>query len=267
MPITAETLRERIVDYRDDDGLVVPAKPASRPPYPWYNGSGNGLLYTAEYYLTLHFHGALTEEDKKEWQAIVMACTVPGYPGLFRRGPHHGDQQAMDDYTMLLALDSFTGRDISRAILWHGRTKPAKVWGWFPVFWFFNNVEPGSAYFSDGRFNWNAWLGRYPAFRAHVMFAAGMEPGKIHEWLWALTVLWAALTTKKDDNDGWKFTWALVVTMDGKSSICRKAATLWARKLYRVWPGQAQGICLRTIERDPPHPVGEAFKLWLTYQP
>ena len=85
-------LRDEIVPYTGSDGLVWSS----------LNGpGGNGVLYTAEYYVMLNRLAELEEQDHANWDKVMVPCTIT--PGLIQRSSTDFEQEGPDDYVGYLA--------------------------------------------------------------------------------------------------------------------------------------------------------------------
>lgn len=247
-------LREEIKPYLDADGLV-----AYQPTYPGQvNASGNGLLLTSLYYLCLVLRNEATIHlDRADFHALLKRCSVE--PGLLSRGPHHPDQQAMDDYLGVatacraLVLPGTTAR-----ILSYGRNCPVKLWGPLRLFYHYNNVAPGQLHHPDGRINWNAWLGRMPQLVAHLQLAAGERPWPLRRLWWALVIAYSAFA-RKSDHDAWLMSWLLIwVYQDrrnwgGWSLVGDAACWYWRKRFAYTWPEGMTGVLAQALGHG--HPI------------
>jgi len=156
---------------------------------------------------------------------------------LLTRHPFHHlqIQESIDDYTAALSASY---------LLDHGRLAKFIIrWGEAHR-WVFNNVDPLR------RFTWSAWLGRFPALRAHAYFSASLPPWFWWRILWIGTVLWAC-RAKRMDQDAWALTWHMVkVRYNRRYFFCNLASLLWRKVFKYHWPhGFGQMI-------SEPHPDG-----------
>ncbi len=229
------TLKEYIKNYMDSDNLV-----ALNPTVPGQvNASGNGLLYTSLYYMCLSLRNELDESDHFDFDYLIRTCERE--PGLLMRGPHHGDQEGPDDYlgvtaaSLLLSLPNI----------------PAKIVAYGNHRYIYNNVQPGTYYHPDGRFNWSAMFWRMPQVIAHFHHTNRSKPTLFHRIYWALAVMYS---TKEpaSNQDAWMLSYLLVSAHDDRSWICRQVFKLWNKKR------KAKGIAVKDIVMrvmGPMHPV------------
>jgi len=231
-------LREEIRDYRDADKLVAYYKcdPTKS------NASGNGVLYTSLYYLTLQRRGELTDEDCTEFRKIMDRCQTE-YAGLYKRGPYHPDQNAMDDYIGLTTASRLIWEEISKDVLIYGQSTG----------WVYNNVQPA-------QFTFTSWFGRMPQVIAHFHWAAGETPPLWMQMYWSLALFYSSFA-KKEDQDAWLMSWLMIQSRyGGLGKPMGWAARKWWLKYDENFPGiGAPGLVARCL--DPGHPLGRYFIL------
>jgi len=135
--------------WRDPAGMVSP--------FPDRNEiTGNGLLYTAEAMISLKEMGLLTEQEIKDYIALMATCKVPGYEGLYNRSPLFLTQESIDDYSGLCAGYHLVGYyEGVEAILDYGKKN------WFN----YNNINPG-------KITASSWLIRFPQLIAQMYMCA-----------------------------------------------------------------------------------------------
>lgn len=228
-------LREEIEkDYLDGYGLVSPAKVAEGTEA----ASGNGPMYTGEYYLQLSIRRELQSRDWYEFQTKIQRCCIR--PGLLARTPNNPDQEGPDDYYGVLAACSVLGmRTLGYSFWHHGRG----TWG------VFNNHEPG-------HFSWSAFLWRQPAL-IYLSQCAAVERTlltPLWSFLTALSIIYAAFFSKKDDWDQWRITWLLVKGTEKRSSLCFWASEFWFKRLFKAHPGGMREVAKGYYETG--HPFG-----------
>jgi hypothetical protein len=202
---------------------------------------GNGLRYTAEYYLTLRARGELYDQDEMRFEDTVEACFVPGHQGLLQRHPvfWRGHQEGPDDYVAVCHASQKLSPFIARTILEYGRRHH----------WVFNNAR-------HGRFSLKAWLGRQGQLVAHMYFCAGEDPPWYLKAWWAAAVLWSC-RAPKTDQDAWVLSWHLVNAAAGRARLCDWAGRRWYRALRGSQPATLSGI-LRSYFA-PGHPLAAYF--------
>lgn len=244
--------RDKIRHYRDSDGLVTPIPHPGTSP----NGSGNGLLYTSIEMLMLQSNLWLNMKDRDRLAHIAMDSMVK--TGLLKRGPHHHDQQAHDDYVALTcALWCLCFEHLSESIYNYGENNPVKTpWG-ISLSYYYNNVTPGTFYHQDGRNNWSAWLGRMPQVVAHIQLAAGRKPGLFLRMAWTVSVLIASFADARDQ-DAWMLTWFLVKLRERTKPtfVSKLVSHIWRRALKRK-VGSMRALLQRVMSTD--HPIALAW--------
>ena len=260
-------LREAIQDYMDGNYLVQPKL------NPDLGCSGNGLLYTSEYILTLKQLGQLTDIDKWKYISAIKQCEIQ--PGLFERNPiaFKQDQESVDDHYGLAVGSLIVDPTIAQRILKYGRENKvsfksilqdysikasygivsdlAKVlaflFGWIKVKYNYNNINPGVGTAAS-------WLGRQSQLICCLQYAAGEKPAF---WRVIYTAVSIALSGKVGNNDSWILS-SLVVYCSKSSWLCRKAANIWRKRLYKYYPkGVAQ--VLKSYMYPVDHPLAETF--------
>jgi len=201
MPNSLTVLEKEMKPYVDRFGLVTPSG----------GTSGNGLLYTSEWLLTLFRQGILDDETTQKYSEAIDKCQVT--KGLFNRHPEATTHRnATDDYIGVIAVSRALGLPYAHFIYRHG-VKYA---------WVFNNVNPGF-------FHISSWFGRKFQFRAHVKFGIGMKPNLFERLVWCYSVItsaWKPLT----DQDARTLTWLLVITASGQDDLTDKVGEWWMSK-------------------------------------
>lgn len=231
-------LRDEIESYRDMDGLVAPKRtfPGQR------NASGNGILYTAEYFLLLDLRGELLHpKDPADFMAVLLSCQ--NEPGLFNRSPVHPDQEAPDDYLGLVLASEVLRLPYAMDIWAYGDRNH----------FVYNNVRPG-------KFTWTAWFGRMPQVVAHFQWCAGFTPALWRRLWWCGAVATAGFRGKGGE-DAWILSWLLTRIIEREhvgDSLERMAIKIWRWRLKRAYPGGMKGVFSRYF--GPEHPIA---KYWV----
>lgn len=218
--------------YFDKQGLVhYQCDPAE---------SGNGILYTSEYYLGLWSRGTLAETDARRFKASIDALTVS--PGLYKRHPNYmqAANNAPDDYTGLAHAAWRLGLPFARDIVAHGRKT-----GWV----FDTNQVP----------QMRDWFFRMPQLIAHFLWAANERVPFWRQVWWAVSTWAVAAFTGPDDIDPWALTWHRVQVMNWRGYVfTRWAAEYFMVRFNRRFPagmGQLRAVDFKTMN----HPVSHAF--------
>lgn len=227
-----------LVSHRRLDSWEMNPKTASDDP------TGNGVLYTAIYFMTLGKLGDLREEDKWRFRETVRQCYKNGSYGLIMRSPRKPDQEGPDDYVAASAVD----RAIALDILSYGKNYPAKVLKFIPIPYVFNTEQ-------ERVFTFKAWLGRQVQLIAHWRTCAGLRAGFFSSAWWSVVLFIGAFKDKRD-NDGWMLSWILAENCPDWF-FCRWARNFWRTKAQDVFGAEVQGMAARCLE--PGHPIGRHF--------
>lgn len=141
--------REACAPYFTDEGLMK-----NKPSDP--DVDGNSLMYTALFYIFLHYTGERRATDKANLQQLILDWAVE--PGVMNRGGflHRNNIQNHDDYIYLLTAAYLYGLSFPSEVKIHGETH----------FWYFRNTGPHSI---------SNWWWPINAFKAHVVQCAGHE--------------------------------------------------------------------------------------------
>lgn len=238
------SLKNEIPDYRDSDFLVHPWKL-----YPdKSNKSGNGVMYTSEFYSLLTLNNELNEEDKRMFKFIMQRCQVE--PGLYKRSPDHTDQNGGDDYYGLLTGAYHTQNyDLAQEVIDYGNKH----------FWIFNNVKPGSLFHPDGRLNFSAMFFRFPALIAHAYWAANKTPPLFFYFIWCLVVAFSCTKGRENGTDPFRITWSLVKTNDSRGWLAKLVSKLFYKRLKKHFPnGTMNEVALVYYQTG--HPFSKYWK-------
>lgn len=239
------SLREQIAPYGDHYGLI-----SSAPVAPGVLiASGNGVLYTSEYYIMLARSAKVQLEDSSQMMRILGACIDNN--GLLHRQPvavPTSNTEAPDDYYGILAACSTWG--------W---TSPAK--GFLRALWRYkgclNDVSPGT-------WTSQSFLARQPQLVAAMIAAA--YPGKtLKERLIrlaafplfcyaALVIATSCIRADKSDTDARFLAWLLIQSVSPVSFLCNLASKVWFRRLYATygWELGMKAVC--SLYFSPGHP-------------
>lgn len=247
--------------YRDADGLVAPGKttPGQR------NASGNGVAYSAFYGIVLatlpHFLTSIeyTDEELAEHDGTLISehgviteaitkCFVGNSYILHRSPVPHNDQQAWDDYLALLCFYIIV-RDGSL----FGLAKELRKRRWpLGIRYYMNNEQylpgrPGATKYKhpDGRWNVEAWVGRFPVVRYMTNLAlSNWIRCAFYSVAWAVTVIQSSKKSYREQ-DSWRTTWMVVEAyLSRRKSIpwyAGKAITDYAVRIYREAAGKIPG--------------------------
>jgi len=151
--------------------------------------TGNGLRYTSEYLLGLERNRIYDLNDAYQFFPVIDSCMVK--TGLFRRSPQvGGDQQGPDDYIALISM-SVAMKQKYHIFIYEFAQKNN---------WIFLNATANVSTLKS------AFLGRFPQFIAHVLFANKKKPSLWQRIIWAYNV---ALGPRVGDQDSWILAWHL----------------------------------------------------------
>lgn len=205
-------------------------------------GSGNGISYLSLALVIAHLRGEGGRVADWLWlDEALDRCRLPKWPGfVLSRGPGHPDQQEFDDYISLMcALAVLNRTQMGSNLLHECRKVRFRFLGVLPINYWMNNevfLDPRATQtrHPDGRINWQAWIGRYPAIRACAEIAAGLRPNALKRLGWALALLHGAFRPAHDQGN-WRISWLMVQAYRAqpvaRSWFCDLAVRIWARKL------------------------------------
>lgn len=199
--------------------------------------AGNSLLFSSEKIVKLKEANLTIWKDIPDFSFLVGKCRVEA--GLYRRTPlgqpFSQDEEAQDDYIGIAAA--------SYALNTAEKTE------------IYNYAMANDWYFSIKKErSWSTWLGRYPAFRAHIKWAAGITPSYFERVAWAVTIATAGLW-EPTAQDPWILSWLMVRTMDHRSLLPDLAVRVWEWRLKRQW-GSIEAVFARYFN-DPLHPLAQ----------
>lgn len=216
-----------IEHYLDADGLVAPRQVVEGQ----RNASGNGLSYTALYYVVAVVTGLIElPEARDKFRNAVLFCFA-GPTGLLNRAPTHPDQNSWDDYASVLAACAVLGEEwTARRIKREGEKRRDVFAGLGPKWWMNNEqwLRPDAKLFRhpDGRVNWSAWIGRFP-FIPVLAKLATLKPLN----LWDRIKIAAYLYTVSNrplhgDADAWRIGYLVVQALE---------SALWENSILIEW--------------------------------
>lgn len=231
-----QTIRDDFARYTDVIGLLTEHRDQPQ------RSSGNGILFTAEKLLCFKLLKMVTYSDFEDYYRSIAHCRV--LSGLFQRAPGDNDQQAWDDLIGLAAMLP----EAAKEILEYGE-RPVGDLG---LSFFYNNRNPGSLYEPNGiDVNWRAWLGRNPAFVAHLYFCCDREPPLYARAAWVTNLL---LAGKDQDQDPWVLNRFLIEGNRKPRPIERWAARVWWSRFRKAYPGGMSTLFMRYFA-NPGHPL------------
>jgi hypothetical protein len=227
------TILEDLNQYLGDDGLVTPRK--DKEP------SNNGVAYTGVTAIILRDNNISLEDCTDLFVDVLEDCFLES--GLVTRNrSKHTDQEGWDDILFLAAASKVANWNFAKRILEYGKKH----------FYVFNDIYPGTIW-NDRRFedklpwwqfwvprtkkiNFSAFLFRHPQFVGHLHYSAGEKPNIFWTVLWQVAILQSILTVKKENQDGWMITWAMIRVGGQENVINKLLSKLYYAKLYKVFP-------------------------------
>lgn len=220
--------------YRDKLGFIS----GTRNPE---GSSGNAVLFAAE--------EAILRRKLDDWsgsvtlvQSIRACCEIER--GLLKRPhPFSQDQESLDDYIGLAAIDP----GLAREALAYGRAHFYRPLPFLKLAYQYSmrNEEKDVI----------AWLGRFPAMIAHLQFAAGETPPLWRRLWWTASI---AMSGKPDQQDPWILSWVMLETnAKGDSFLADVAHGFWRWRLERAYPKGLSEV-FRKYFNDEAHPIANA---------
>lgn len=232
-------LKDEIVSFTDSFNLVTPGKYVGDYP----NGSDNGPMYTSEYFIMLAKRKELSPLDDLLWSAIVDRCMPT--PGLLQRAPNKNWQTGPDDmYGVLAAAKALNRPDVAQKILNYG----------FSNFGCFNTENPGKK-------TTRSFLWRQPQLLA-ANLAAAKKVAFYHAPLFALTAIIIATScynVETGNGDARRLSWLLIQAVESSSAMCRWAAKIWFKRLYKHYGNDGMRGVAKVYYKDS-HPF---IKYWV----
>lgn len=238
-PEQQQQLRQDFALYTDPNGLLV------SEPNPGINTSGNGLLYTGYYYMTLKLYGILTDADSQKFEQTVQACRKDGINGLYNRTPTKTDQEGPDDYYGIVSAASanYLNAPMSTDVYRYGNDTRVDL-----VNWVLNNESPG-------QFSLSAWLGRMPQFVAHCEMAAGKRPAIWRRAVW-LSSVQLSDASNPDGNQSIVLTWLRAATIAPRMRAMKLVAKDFRKRVMKNYPRGMKDV-FAIYFNNPDHPLAK----------
>ena len=244
-PAPQAQMRNDFAQYTDSDGLLTPSY------HPGINSTGNGILYTAFYYMTLCQWSVINATDKQSFVTTIQACRANQINGLYNRSPEAlNNQEGPDDYYGLAsgAGQSYANVQMASDILTYGQST-----SYLGIFhYIYNNVNPG-------QFTLQSWMGRQFQLVAHFLFCNGKTPALWRRIWWCLSILFSSTKNPNGANDI-ILTWCQAAAMNDKRFfICHWFRNQWKKRLLKNYPqGMAQVFAI--YFNNPNHPLALWFQ-------
>lgn len=207
-----EELKQDYALWTDISGQVQNKKS------PEIGASGNGQLFTAEYYALLDYLNIVEKDDTDRFQRMMDLCEV--IPGVYRRNIGDAADQSIDNYVGLVAGSLLADTGHRFIIRDYGRKNR----------WCFNVTDPT-------QWNLKNWMGRFIGFPPHCDYACGIDPGFFGRLKWTAAIGLVGITKPKSQ-DEWFLSWLMVVTyLNGgkRSPLCDWSVQLWWRSFKETW--------------------------------
>ena len=159
--------------FIDENGLIEPVKVKS----------GNGVCYTAEVAVQLNKSGHLSLGLKRKFLSGLASCMPEG--GWLIKHPKNfkGDQDRIDNYTGALVLSVLCDCDLPAKAIYKWGSEHKK-WG-FLKYYYPNEIMTKKGISMEMAlkepFDFNAWLGVYPAWVACLKKSAGLKVSWLSE--------------------------------------------------------------------------------------
>lgn len=205
--------------------------------------AGNSLLFSSEKIAYLHDRNLIIWKDVNDFYDLMKSCQIEF--GLLRRTPagtpFSEDEEAQDDYIGVSAASYLLNTSHAQEILNYG-------------------IRHDFYYSIHGLRDWAIWFGRYPAFLAHIKWAAGIEPSYFQKFAWAVTIATSGIL-HPEAQDPWILSWLMIKTMNGRSLLPRLAAAFWNWRMTRQW-GTLEAVFARYFG-DARHPLAQVHPRFL----
>lgn len=223
----------------------------------------NGVTYTSYAAILLALHGYL--QDPRAFAFIMRSSMVE--PGLLKRHPTYrpGDQEGVDDYLALACACAILGEPTLPAqILEYGRRTSVRL-GPLKLRYWYSNVAPGQLRHRDGRINWSAYMGRFPALLCMLQWATRdlkEKPSAALRSYLAASIVKAALELPKHQDAVFQ-TWCLIKAHEAvgaPSRAVRLASGLWWAAFRR------KGLTMRYLARSYDHRATPFILAWDDFQ-
>lgn len=188
--------------------------------------SGNGLRYTAEYFI-LGCRRGIFQHEGASFRHITGSCLV--LPGLYRRSPTAAlEGTRIDDLVSIASAAQLLDKTIAEDILRFGRKS----------YWLYNPpVQKSPLVNLIKQFNFKAWLGRYPGMIAHIEYCAGECPSVFKRLVWLLGVAWCGFNAKMNQ-DEWVLSQRLIEAYEStpyRTYFQDKIVKYWRKQFYKNW--------------------------------
>lgn len=243
---------QELEEWRQPDRLVVPKQERQGVENP--DQTGDGIKHFCLAHILKIRRGESRPADYDEFEIVMAACQVTGFPGLLNRSPTKtGEQSTKDVYVAASAAANKIGSKLAYQIL--NRGNMTRLW---PLKWFYPNLSPN---LFDSKIPikellkrnfWECWRGLNPEVITHLQWSG--LPGNNRPSF--IRVLWQALyfcwvSTKHSGLCS--LNWIMADTARDKSWLVDHAVRFWEWRLERRWPGGMPTVLKDELE--PSHPI------------
>lgn len=207
-----EIFEQDFAPYRDQFGLIQNNPGGS---------SGNGLRYTAEYYILKFRYGLLSKDDTLQFDSIVRRCFAE--PGLLNRKPDDKSPNKFDDYVAVSAASMIFELLLANDIKTYGLKNH----------WYYNNAKTKLSL----KDKWGAWFGKDRGLIAHFYYADQDTPSWLKTVMWTFNILLCAYTAK-DSQDEWVLSAHQIIAYEWSHDRTwpqDKVCAYWRKKFRHQW--------------------------------
>lgn len=244
-------LRDEIIPFIDGNGLVSPslANGAQR-------ASGNGVMYSSEYYVMLEKLKLATDQDLADFDQKMKSCLNP--QNVLCREPQPtavDDQEGPDDYFGLMnACKQLDNVEIPRKLLW----------AMIKNFGCLNNKDPGKFSFASfmprfGHLMACMVSAAFPSWKnpLHILVRVACLPLYVYT---AIILVLADAFTPVNNSDSRRLSWHCWQCVKDSSLLCRLSGSIWLNRLYAGYGPDGMKAVAKLYYHDD-HPF---IKYWVT---
>lgn len=227
--------------YVDEDDLVL-EKPNSSPG----PDTGNGIHGRCVAEIIRHLRGESKPEHVQRFIKIIRSCQVPGWPGLYHKGPRKtGELISADDYRLLAAASFVLGAPFGFEIAAYGHGHQ----------WTYNNLVPGSTGLWK-KDNYRACHRRFVGVVPGYLMSGGLPCGVVGQFEISTALGLGALSSHESSRI---LDWATVLTVQGRCSD--NAVGAWRKGLRLRFADGMRGVMGSYYNKPdlPPHPFATYF--------
>lgn len=215
-------LMQAIKPYIEATGLVISHKV---DPDTSFN-SGNGLMYTSEFYIMAYRRGLLKQEDINNFEKLVLSCIGPS--GALNRNPlpHESGQEGPDDYYAILnaciqlGIVSIPRIFLKSAMRHLGALNNVQLGKWTPQSFLLR--QPGLVA--------TLITACFPSLKnpLHYLIRALFFPFYL---ITAIIIALSGISAPIEEVDSRRLAWHLAESTDKRSLLCFLASKIWFNRL------------------------------------